>query len=155
MNNSVAHWAILAYTSCVSAAGSLLESCAWLVDMYESVVCEHMPHRRLQQKRTRQLTGISMLGKKIILFSQENGSVGRPETEKNLMWPMITLFVLIIATPYTEVDSHWEWLTVLQHGCYAGTCSAATSRTGPQKSHFDLVTSPASTDTPSICHHPN
>ena len=48
--------------------------------MYESVVCQHMP--RLQQQGTRQLTGIQEVRwAKKILFSQEKGSVGRPETE--------------------------------------------------------------------------
>ena len=54
--------------------------------MYESVVCERMPKTATARNKTITWNTGGMLGKKI-LFPQENGSVGRPETEKFLVQP--------------------------------------------------------------------
>ena len=64
--------------SCVSVAGSWLESCGHkYMNQWSVTLC-----LRLQQEWTRQQTGIKEVRRaKKILFSQENGSGGRLETE--------------------------------------------------------------------------
>ena len=49
--------------------------------MYESVVCEHMPKAATARNKATNWNKGGMLGKKKIIFSQENRSVGRLETE--------------------------------------------------------------------------
>ena len=78
-----------------SVADRKLESCGHYSQYrYESVVCEHMPKTATARNKATNWNKGGMLSKKKILFSQENESVGRPETEIFLVRPYWILFAL-------------------------------------------------------------
>ena len=51
------------------------------------MVCDHMPKIATAMNKATNWNKGGMLGKKKILFSRENGSVGRLATEFLLVWP--------------------------------------------------------------------
>ena len=59
--------------------------------MFESMVCEHMPKTATARNKAFNWNKGGMLAKKF-LFSQENGSVRRPETENFLVRPYLNVF---------------------------------------------------------------
>ena len=64
--------------------------------MHLFVLCEHIPKTATAKNKATNCKKGGMLGKKKILFSQDNGSVGRPETEilfGAAFWPMWPLLI--------------------------------------------------------------